>query len=155
MVTFTADLGEGEELAPAREKALLLGVKPGNIFIEDLREECFNLWGQGAGWEGDYGNPQNPDDFKALYAYSPYHNVRPGTHYPAMFIVTGDHDARVMPAHSFKFAAALQATQAGSAPILLRVPVFGRSWWWFHHQPVHQREGRQLHLSHRQFGNET
>ncbi len=81
----------------------------------------FNLWGQGAGWEGDYGSPRDPQDFKALYAYSPYHNVHHGTYYPAMFIVTGDHDARVMPAHSFKFAAALQAAQAGPAPILLRV----------------------------------
>lgn len=81
----------------------------------------FNLWGQGAGWEGDYGNPQNPADFKALYAYSPYHNVHDGTHYPATMIITGDHDTRVMPAHSFKFAAALQHAQAGAAPILLRV----------------------------------
>ena len=81
----------------------------------------FNQFGQGAGWEGDYGSPQNPADFKALYAYSPYHNVRPGTRYPPSLIITGDHDTRVMPAHSFKFAAALQAAQAGHAPILLRV----------------------------------
>ena len=81
----------------------------------------FNLWGQGAGWEGDYGSPHDPQDFKALFAYSPYHNVHHGTYYPAMLIVTGDHDARVMPAHSFKFAAALQSAQAGPAPILLRV----------------------------------
>jgi prolyl oligopeptidase len=81
----------------------------------------FNQFGQGAGWEGDFGSPQNPADFKVLYAYSPYHNVRPDTHYPPSLIITGDHDTRVMPAHSFKFAAALQAAQAGSAPILLRV----------------------------------
>ena len=81
----------------------------------------FNQFGQGAGWEGDYGSPQNPADFKALYAYSPCHNVRPGTRYPPSLIITGDHDTRVMPAHSFKFAAALQAAQAGHAPILLRV----------------------------------
>ncbi|MGH7967319.1 MAG: prolyl oligopeptidase family serine peptidase, partial [Limisphaerales bacterium] len=81
----------------------------------------FNQFGQGAGWEGDYGSPQNPVDFKALYAYSPYHNVHPGTQYPATLIFTGDHDTRVMPAHSFKFAAALQAAQEGPAPILLRV----------------------------------
>ena len=80
----------------------------------------FNQFGQGAGWEGDFGSPGDPADFKALYAYSPYHNVRPGTRYPATLIVTGDHDTRVMPAHSFKFAAALQAAQSGSAPILLR-----------------------------------
>lgn len=81
----------------------------------------FDQFGQGAGWEGDFGSPRNPADFKALYAYSPYHNVRAGTHYPASLIITGDHDTRVMPAHSFKFAAALQAAQVGDAPILLRV----------------------------------
>ncbi|MGA2247252.1 MAG: prolyl oligopeptidase family serine peptidase [Verrucomicrobiota bacterium] len=81
----------------------------------------FDQFGQGAGWEGDYGSPHNPEDFKVLYAYSPYHNVRPATRYPATLVVTGDHDTRVMPAHSFKFAAALQAAQAGTAPLLLRV----------------------------------
>ena len=85
----------------------------------------FNRFGQGAGWEGDFGSPQNPADFKALYAYSPYHNVRAGTPYPATLLFTGDHDTRVMPAHSFKFAAALQAAQAGPAPILLRVELSG------------------------------
>jgi prolyl oligopeptidase PreP (S9A serine peptidase family) len=68
----------------------------------------FDQFGQGAGWVGDYGVPHNPEDFKSLRAYSPYHNVRPGTRYPAILVITGDHDARVMPAHSFKFAAALQ-----------------------------------------------
>jgi prolyl oligopeptidase len=81
----------------------------------------FDQFGQGAGWVGDYGSPHDPEDFKALYAYSPYHNARPGKSYPATLVITGDHDARVMPAHSFKFAAALQAGQAGPAPILLRV----------------------------------
>jgi prolyl oligopeptidase len=81
----------------------------------------FDRFGQGAGWIGDYGSPHEPKDFKALYAYSPYHNVKMGTRYPATLIITGDHDTRVMPAHSFKFAAALQAAQAGKAPILLRV----------------------------------
>jgi prolyl oligopeptidase len=70
---------------------------------------------------GDYGSPHDPEDFKALYAYSPVHNVHPGTRYPAIMVITGDHDTRVMPAHSFKFAAALQHAQAGPAPILLRV----------------------------------
>jgi prolyl oligopeptidase len=81
----------------------------------------FDQFGQGAGWVGDYGSPQNPEDFPALYAYSPYHRVHRGTRYPATLIVTGDHDTRVMPAHSFKFAAALQWAQAGPAPLLLRV----------------------------------
>ncbi len=81
----------------------------------------FNRFGQGAGWEGDYGSPQDAAQFKALYAYSPVHNVRAGAHYPATLIVTGDHDTRVMPMHSFKFTAALQVAQAGPAPILLLV----------------------------------
>jgi prolyl oligopeptidase len=81
----------------------------------------FDLFGQGAGWTGEYGTPREPADFPALYAYSPVHNVRAGTHYPATLIITGDHDTRVMPAHSFKFAAALQAAQAGPAPLLLYI----------------------------------
>jgi len=81
----------------------------------------FNRFGQGAGWEGDYGSPQDPQEFAALYAYSPVHNVHRGTHYPATMVITGDHDTRVMPMHSFKFAAALQAAQGGPAPVLLAV----------------------------------
>jgi prolyl oligopeptidase len=81
----------------------------------------FDRFGQGAGWEGDYGAPDDPQDFKALYAYSPVHNVRAAARYPATLIITGDHDTRVMPMHSFKFAAALQAAQSGAAPVLLDV----------------------------------
>jgi prolyl oligopeptidase len=81
----------------------------------------FNRFGQGAGWEGDYGSPQDPGQFRALYAYSPVHNVRAGTRYPATLVITGDHDTRVMPMHSFKFVATLQAAQAGPAPVLLAV----------------------------------
>jgi prolyl oligopeptidase len=81
----------------------------------------FNRFGQGAGWEGDYGSPQDPGQFRALYAYSPVHNVRARTRYPATLVITGDHDTRVMPMHSFKFAATLQAAQAGPAPVLLAV----------------------------------
>ncbi len=81
----------------------------------------FPLFGQGAGWEGEFGSPEDPADFAALYRYSPLHNVRPGTVYPATLVVTADHDVRVAPLHSYKFAAALQAAQAGPAPILLRV----------------------------------
>jgi prolyl oligopeptidase len=75
------------------------------------------------GWTAasDYGSPENPEEFKALLAYSPYHNIIPGTAYPATLITTGDHDDRVFPAHSFKFAAALQAAQRGTAPILIRI----------------------------------
>jgi prolyl oligopeptidase len=81
----------------------------------------FDRFGQGAGWVGDYGSPRDPADFKALFAYSPVHNVRPGVRYPATLVITGDHDTRVMPMHSFKFAAALQAAQAGPAPVLLEL----------------------------------
>jgi prolyl oligopeptidase len=81
----------------------------------------FNRFGQGAGWEGDYGSPRDREEFHALYAYSPVHNVRNGRRYPATLVITGDHDTRVMPMHSFKFAAALQAAQAARAPVLLEV----------------------------------
>lgn len=81
----------------------------------------FDLFGQGAGWTGEYGSPREPADFPALFAYSPLHNVRHGTRYPATLIITGDHDTRVMPAHSFKFAATLQAAQAGPEPVLLYI----------------------------------
>ena len=81
----------------------------------------FDQFGQGAGWEGDFGSPHDPADFKVLRAYSPYHNVLQGTRFPATLVITGDHDTRVMPAHSFKFAAALQWAQSGPAPVLLRV----------------------------------
>ncbi len=75
----------------------------------------------GAAWKSDYGDPDDPTDFKALFAYSPLHNIKPGTKYPATLITTADTDDRVFPAHSFKYAAALQAAQAGPAPILIRI----------------------------------
>jgi prolyl oligopeptidase len=81
----------------------------------------FNQFTIGKGWEGDYGSPQNPDEFEVLYSYSPYHNVREGVAYPATLVTTGDTDDRVVPAHSYKFAARLQAAQGGVAPVLLRV----------------------------------
>lgn len=75
----------------------------------------------GWAWTSDYGSPDDPADFAALYAYSPLHNIRTGTAYPATLITTADHDDRVFPAHSFKYAAALQAAQEGTAPILIRI----------------------------------
>lgn len=75
----------------------------------------------GWAWTSDYGSPDNPAEFKAIYAYSPLHNVKPGTKYPATLVTTADHDDRVFPAHSFKYTAALQAAQAGKAPILIRI----------------------------------
>ncbi len=81
----------------------------------------FNQFTVGWGWMSDYGSPDNAEEFRALHTYSPLHNIRPGTHYPATLVLTGDHDDRVVPAHSFKFAAALQAAQAGDAPVLIRI----------------------------------
>jgi prolyl oligopeptidase len=97
----------------------LYGAAVAEVGVMDMLR--FPLFGQGAGWMGEYGDPHDPEDFQALYAYSPLHNVRAGTRYPATLIVTGDHDTRVMPGHSFKFAAAMQAAQTGTQPILLYV----------------------------------
>lgn len=75
----------------------------------------------GWAWTSDYGSPKNADEFKALYAYSPLHNIKAGTTYPAVMVTTADHDDRVFPAHSFKYAATLQAAQGGDAPVLIRI----------------------------------
>jgi prolyl oligopeptidase len=81
----------------------------------------FHKFTIGWAWVDDYGSADDPEQFKALHAYSPLHNVRPGTCYPPTLITTADHDDRVVPAHSFKFAAALQGAQACAAPILIRI----------------------------------
>jgi len=81
----------------------------------------FHRFTAGRFWVDDYGSSDDPEEFAALYAYSPYHNLEPGTEYPATLVVTADTDDRVVPAHSFKFAARLQHVQAGSAPVLIRV----------------------------------
>ena len=86
--------------------------------LDMLRFEKFTV---GWGWVSDYGSVDNPDEFKALLAYSPYHNIKPGTKYPPTLVTTGDHDDRVFPAHSFKFASALQEAQAGPSPVLIRI----------------------------------
>jgi len=86
--------------------------------LDMLRFHKFTI---GWGWVSDYGSPDDPREFAALYAYSPYHNLRQGAAYPPTLITTADHDDRVVPAHSFKFAAALQAAQGGAAPVLIRI----------------------------------
>jgi prolyl oligopeptidase len=81
----------------------------------------FNKFTIGHAWVQDYGSPENAEEFPALYAYSPLHHLKKGAHYPATLITTADHDDRVVPAHSFKFAATLQEAQGGEAPVLIRI----------------------------------
>ena len=86
--------------------------------LDMLRFQKFTI---GWAWASDYGSSDDPDGFAYLRAYSPLHNLVPGTPYPPALIVTADHDDRVFPGHSFKFAAALQAAQGGDAPVLIRI----------------------------------
>lgn len=86
--------------------------------MDMLRFHKFTI---GWAWCSDYGSPENEEEFHALYAYSPLHNLQPGSVYPSTLITTADHDDRVVPAHSFKFAAALQEAHAGDNPVLIRI----------------------------------
>lgn len=86
--------------------------------LDMLRFHKFTI---GHAWTSDYGSSDNADEFAALYAYSPLHNLKDGVAYPATLVMTGDHDDRVVPAHSFKFAAELQRTHKGANPVLIRI----------------------------------
>ncbi|MDI3282199.1 prolyl oligopeptidase family serine peptidase [Polyangium sp. 15x6] len=81
----------------------------------------YPLFGDGKTWVAEYGSPKEEALFKALFAYSPYHNVKPGTKYPAFLMLSADADDRVHPLHAWKTTAALQAAQAGNQPVLMRV----------------------------------
>ncbi|MEP6904361.1 MAG: prolyl oligopeptidase family serine peptidase, partial [Actinomycetota bacterium] len=86
--------------------------------MDMLRFQKFTI---GWAWTSDYGSPDNKEEFNAIYKYSPLHNIKAGTKYPAVLVTTADHDDRVFPAHSFKYAATLQAAQGGDAPVLIRI----------------------------------
>jgi prolyl oligopeptidase len=98
----------------------LFGAVVAQVGVMDmLRFDKFTI---GWAWKEEYGSPSEDEaEFAAIYKYSPLHNIRPGGSYPATLITTADHDDRVYPAHSFKYAAALQVAQAGPKPILIRV----------------------------------
>lgn len=86
--------------------------------MDMLRFHKFTI---GWAWTAEYGSPDNAEEFPALYAYSPLHNLKSGTAYPSTLITTAERDDRVVPAHSFKFAAALQAAHSGDEPVLIRI----------------------------------
>lgn len=90
---------------------------PGVGVLDMLRYDKFTI---GRAWAGDYGLSENPKDFDYLYSYSPLHNAIPAK-YPATMVTTADHDDRVVPAHSYKFTSAMQASQQGDNPMLIRV----------------------------------
>ena len=98
----------------------LFGAAVAEVGVMDLLR--FHRFTIGWGWTSDYGSADDPEQFRTLLRYSPLHNIRPGTPYPPTLVTTGDHDDRVVPGHSFKFAAALQAAQAGTdAPVIVRI----------------------------------
>jgi len=86
--------------------------------MDMLRFHKFTI---GWAWVSDYGSPDDPEQFKTLYAYSPLHNIKPGLCYPPTLVTTADHDDRVVPLHSFKYISALQAAQGCDNPILIRI----------------------------------
>jgi prolyl oligopeptidase len=92
---------------------------PGVGVMDMLRFQKFTV---GWGWVDEYGSSEaNADEFKNLYSFSPLHNLKPGTSYPATMVTTADHDDRVVPAHSFKFASRLQECHKGPNPVLIRI----------------------------------
>ncbi len=102
----------------------LFGAALPGVGVLDMMK--YHTWTIGWAWASDYGtSADSPEMFKALAAYSPVHNTHPGVVYPPTLITTGDHDDRVVPAHSYKFAASLQHAQGGDAPVLIRIETRG------------------------------
>lgn len=104
--------------AMTQRPELFGAVLPAVGVLDMLRFHRFTI---GWAWVTEYGSADDPTRFPVLYAYSPLHRLRPGTPYPATLVTTADHDDRVVPGHSFKFIAALQAAQAGAQPVLIRI----------------------------------
>jgi prolyl oligopeptidase len=105
--------------AVLNQRPELFGAAVAAVGVMDMLR--FHKFTIGWAWVSDYGSPDDPKAFAWIRAYSPLHNIRKGAKYPAVLITTADHDDRVVPAHSFKYAAALQAAQGGDAPILIRI----------------------------------
>ena len=105
--------------AVMNQRPELFGVAFPQVGVMDMLR--FHKFTIGWNWIADYGSSDNPDEFKALYAYSPLHNIKKGVKYPATLITTADHDDRVVPAHSFKYAATIQALASKETPILIRI----------------------------------
>jgi len=101
-----------------QEPELFGAALPAVGVLDMLRFQKFTI---GWAWTSDYGSSDDPEQFKWLFAYSPLHNLRAGVAYPPTLITTADHDDRVFPGHSFKFAARLQEVQSGGAPVLIRI----------------------------------
>jgi prolyl oligopeptidase len=108
--------------AMTQRPELFAAALPAVGVMDMLRYHKFTI---GWAWVSDYGSSENAEEFRTLIAYSPLHNLRKGVKYPATLITTGDHDDRVVPAHSFKFAATLQEKHAGDAPVLIRIETSG------------------------------
>ena len=105
--------------AVVNQRPDLFGAAIAGVGVMDMLR--FDKFTVGNGWTSDFGSPANPIEFRAIRAYSPLQNIHPGTHYPPILVLTADHDDRVVPGHSFKYTAAMQYAQAGTAPILIRI----------------------------------